>query len=200
MVSCWSYHPQPDMLMRWLMELINTEMSSCVSASVSDIIAPLVVRDVASVLITVPHEAHLLSVSDRRQDERLNVPQVYRRGHAPPPQVPLTWSVTLVSGAGGPSAVVAGRWGRGDRGSPLLAHGRIHSWNTEAPIYKSTFKSFVFLSFCKSLVVLNTFASCLSSFLNVFYLFTFYTGIYHSGNYWYILELAETFFCFILCL
>lgn len=118
----------------------------------------------------------------------------------PPPQVPLTWSVTLVSGAGGPSAVVAGRWGRGDRGSPLLAHGRIHSWNTEALIYKSTFKSFVFLSFCKSLVVLNTFASCLSSFLNVFYLFTFYTGIYHSGNYWYILELAETFFCFILCL
>lgn len=59
----------------------------------------------------------------------------------PPSGVSLTWSVTFVSGAGGPSAVVAGRWGRGDRGSPLLARGRIHSWNTEAQIYKSTYKT-----------------------------------------------------------
>lgn len=83
------------------MELINTEMSSCV------IIAPLVVRDVASVLITVPHEAHLLSVSDRRQDERLNVPQVYRRGPAPPPGASYLignarlWSRRTVGGGSG---------------------------------------------------------------------------------------------------
>lgn len=108
------------------------------------------------------HVAHLVCVSDRRQDQRLNVPQVCRRGHAPPPPgVSLTWSVTFVSGAGGPSAVVAGRWGRGDRGSPLLARGRIHSWNTGAQIYKSTYKTVS--------LVLNTFVSHLSSFLNVFF-------------------------------
>lgn len=152
-MSWWSYHPQPTMLMRWLMKLINHLIIIEMSSRVRRYRSPGGQWRHRS----ADHTQLTWSVwaTDGRTRDKMSHRWIVE--DTPPPSgVSLTWSVSFVSGAGGPSAVVAGRWGRGDRGSPLLAHGRIHSWNTEAQIYKSTYKTLP--------LALNTSASRLSFF------------------------------------
>lgn len=139
------------------------------------------------------HVAHLVCVSDRQQDQRLNVPQVCRRGHAPPRCVSYLignvrlWSRRTVGGGSGtmrtgwPGFSSPGPWT-----DPFLEHR-----GSDLQIYLQNCVSCV-EHVCQSSFF---FSKCvLACFFN------FYTSIYYSWRHWYISELAETFFCVILCL
>lgn len=158
----------------------------------SDVIAPLVVSDVTSVLIT--RSSPGLCERQTAGPETKCPTGVSSRTRPPPPRCVShlignvrLWSRRTVGGGSGtmrtgwPGFSSPGPWT-----DPFLEHR-----GSDLQIYLQNCVSCV-EHVCQSSFF---FSKCvLACFFN------FYTSIYYSWRHWYISELAETFFCVILCL